>query len=267
MIKNTEPKTDNRLERFYKWWTVALSVLIAVIGIVLICFAVTIYKSGDAPYSRDVVGKYLSYVLIPSLISIIGIIVAAVFSVKIGKEEKASSGKLPATRRLKILLHRFDLSATGDAERASILELRKKKKTVLTVTLAASAILIAAAVILAVLVPQHAVAGLNSHVIKAALLSLPSTIIIIGTVYAAMRLFEVIAEREITLVKAAIAAKPEAKRFPEEKTTASTRVLLAVRLIVLALGILFLSLGIFNGGMKDVFAKAVAICTECIGLG
>ena len=26
-------------------------------------------------------------------------------------------------------------------------------------------------------------------------------------------------------------------------------------------------LGIFNGGMGDVLAKAVKICTECIGLG
>ncbi|MBO7195979.1 MAG: thioredoxin [Clostridia bacterium] len=26
-------------------------------------------------------------------------------------------------------------------------------------------------------------------------------------------------------------------------------------------------LGIFNGGVSDVFAKAVKICTECIGLG
>ena len=34
-----------------------------------------------------------------------------------------------------------------------------------------------------------------------------------------------------------------------------------------ALAVLFIVLGIFNGGMDDVWSKAAAICTECIGLG
>ncbi len=32
-------------------------------------------------------------------------------------------------------------------------------------------------------------------------------------------------------------------------------------------GIALVAVGIFNGGMKDVFLKAVNICTQCIGLG
>lgn len=42
---------------------------------------------------------------------------------------------------------------------------------------------------------------------------------------------------------------------------------LTVRLSVLALGAVFLILGIVNGGAGDVLGKAVMICTECIGLG
>ena len=48
---------------------------------------------------------------------------------------------------------------------------------------------------------------------------------------------------------------------------ADPRVLWGVRAVILAVGILFVVLGILNGGMADVLGKAVRICTECIGLG
>lgn len=34
-----------------------------------------------------------------------------------------------------------------------------------------------------------------------------------------------------------------------------------------ALGVLLVILGVMNGGAQDVLAKAVRICSECIGLG
>ena len=43
------------------------------------------------------------------------------------------------------------------------------------------------------------------------------------------------------------------------------RVLL--RRILMAAAIVFIIMGILNGGMKDVLVKAIRVCTECIGLG
>ncbi|MBQ8415922.1 MAG: hypothetical protein IJX13_03335 [Clostridia bacterium] len=40
-----------------------------------------------------------------------------------------------------------------------------------------------------------------------------------------------------------------------------------VRTVLLALAAVMIVVGILNGGMGDVLAKAVRICTECIGLG
>ena len=37
--------------------------------------------------------------------------------------------------------------------------------------------------------------------------------------------------------------------------------------IMLPLALLLIALGAYNGGARDVFVKAVNICTECIGLG
>lgn len=38
-------------------------------------------------------------------------------------------------------------------------------------------------------------------------------------------------------------------------------------LILLAAGIIFLVLGISQGGYQDTFRKAVRVCLECIGIG
>ncbi|MBQ7378040.1 MAG: hypothetical protein IJW71_06980 [Clostridia bacterium] len=45
------------------------------------------------------------------------------------------------------------------------------------------------------------------------------------------------------------------------------RVLLLVRILILALALTFILLGVFNGGMRDVLQKAIRICSECIGIG
>lgn len=41
----------------------------------------------------------------------------------------------------------------------------------------------------------------------------------------------------------------------------------SIRLILSAIALLFIILGVMNGGAKDVLIKAINICTECIGLG
>lgn len=40
-----------------------------------------------------------------------------------------------------------------------------------------------------------------------------------------------------------------------------------VRMVLLIAAIVLIAAGIFNGSARDVFGKAVKICTECIGLG
>lgn len=40
-----------------------------------------------------------------------------------------------------------------------------------------------------------------------------------------------------------------------------------VRVALFAVAVLFVVLGVTNGGMSDVLIKAINICTECIGLG
>ena len=38
-------------------------------------------------------------------------------------------------------------------------------------------------------------------------------------------------------------------------------------MVLLIASIALIAAGVFNGSARDVFGKAVKICTECIGLG
>ena len=42
---------------------------------------------------------------------------------------------------------------------------------------------------------------------------------------------------------------------------------LILRNVVLILAVILICLGVYNGGLADVFAKGASVCTECIGLG
>lgn len=57
--------------------------------------------------------------------------------------------------------------------------------------------------------------------------------------------------------------KKEKKACKKGKTTG---VWLA-RIVIFALAIVLLFIGVQNGGMKEMFLKAINICTQCIGLG
>ena len=71
--------------------------------------------------------------------------------------------------------------------------------------------------------------------------------------------------RETDIYKKVIASgNVTAASITESK---KSKTLIIVRCSLLVLAVCLMIAGILNGGMKDVLDKAVAICTECIGLG
>ena len=70
-------------------------------------------------------------------------------------------------------------------------------------------------------------------------------------------------EREIAALKGLTAAI----KSTEPASPSRAVPLHGVRALLFALSILFIVLGVMNGGLRDVLVKAINICTECIGLG
>ena len=62
----------------------------------------------------------------------------------------------------------------------------------------------------------------------------------------------------------------QGKPLPAPKKIVSpenTRLTLGIRIGIAVVAVALIIAGIANGGMADVLAKAINICTECIGLG
>jgi hypothetical protein len=73
-------------------------------------------------------------------------------------------------------------------------------------------------------------------------------------------------QREIELMKQASAQAPKKAEKPEPK--AQKRFLMpGIQVAILVIGLALVILGACNQGTIDILNKAVAICTECVGLG
>lgn len=73
--------------------------------------------------------------------------------------------------------------------------------------------------------------------------------------------------REYDAIMARIKEEKAAGVKAEPKAAAPARDLKAVRIVILAVAVVFIIVGIFNGSMTAVVNKAIRICTECVGLG
>ncbi len=263
MDNNDISKNGFTLQKFIKIYSIFLSVIIGITGICFIVSVSHLYFTGEgAPYSRERVGTYLKAISVPIILSVLGVLAGAVLSVINDVKEKLHSGKPDPVMAKRALAKIFDASGS----KAVLLE-RRKQKLIILITAASSIFIFALSLVLAILLPEHAIEGLNGHVVMSVLIMTPSVVIVLSGIYAALRLYAGSCEAEAALIKSEIKADPTKKKAPEARENLTRGWLFSIRGAVLALSVLFIVLGIFNGGMKDVFAKAVAICTECIGLG
>ena len=170
----------------------------------------------------------------------------------------------------------LDGTYTAQVDEATAAALRSERKwrrrvTVILTVLAGVTLLPA---LLWCVDPSHfSVENLNTDIKTATAFVIPCAAVSLGLLVGATLLRHASVARETVAVKAALAAgkgiaKPAEKvNVDKKKLTEDPRIVWGIRGLILAVGVLFIVLGIFNGGMADVLGKAIRICTECIGLG
>ena len=87
---------------------------------------------------------------------------------------------------------------------------------------------------------------------------------------AAAYLIEGSRRREVQILKAELAKEGKIAKAPAKPKTEQVenrRLVLIVRIVLAAVALMLVVVGIVNGGMSEVFKKAINICTQCIGLG
>lgn len=258
-------------------YTIVLSVFIVAMGIALICVAADIYYSGEGPgkiYSPEIVSARLKQLAIPLLILIAAILAGAVFPLV----ETKAKGTWSSETTLKRLIRR--MPAGGETEEFA--EAKKQYTTVKIIKIivwctALCIALVGAIVTLVYLLDTANFAGGDfvSHMKGLVKIVLPFTLVALAVLCAASILNHYFCKAQMRHLKTMIRFGSKETALPKEvelldkagKIASHNVTLWVVRGVVLAIGIIFIILGILNGGAEGVLGKAIKICSECIGIG
>ena len=245
---------------------IALSVMLVVTGVLCAVACVSIYNIGDRPFTPENISAAFSNVAPFAYITIAAVIAFVIWTL-IYPEEAA---KPRAIKDKQITLSMLSARLNADAADKEILaEIEKEKKLCSTVNLVAALISLVSALPAIIYTLNFANFDMdyNAAVVAACLWVLPCSFIVMGVCIARGYIVSASAERQITLVKSAIAKSSATKPNVQSKPETDKRITLGIRAAIAAIAIVFIVIGIFNGGMADVLYKAINICTECIGLG
>ena len=253
--------------KYEKLIALATTVCIILLGIALIvCTAHLYFTGGEQPYSRERVGGYLVILAAPLIITA-GLAVAGVVMRIIQKKESDGLTARTNSELLESFRSRFDLSSMEGFEAELIRKERNNRRLFDIIAYVTSALIFTFVLVYLGFVAEFTIDNLNGDVLSAFALALPLCAIAIGVHVPRIYFAEKSCERELEAIKRYVKENvvPRAEKYenPKKKTDYA----LIARYVIVAASIVFIILGITNGGMKDVLAKAVKICTECIGLG
>ena len=274
-MKNISPKTCKTVRLIYGWVFTALTIVLAAL---FIWQVLDIYLGGKAAglvnvYSYDdVVSRIKTYIAVPFWIWIAaivaGLILWEVFPVK---------EKLTPITDARYVLYRLSKripAEVGEDLKDSAGYVKKQQKTlkIIHMCLLGLAALFVIYMIVYVCIPSTFTETPNAthEVLNMAAFVLP----VAAVVYAAGCGYV------IYLNKSAKQMLPHVKKLtagvktpqpvqPNKFTQIVTHkyFLLGVRVALACFGVAFVIVGCFTGSVKEVFDKAIRICTECIGLG
>ena len=257
----------NRVRRYYG---IAFGAYSAVVGILFIVQVWSIYALGNKSFTVENISNAFSRIAFFVWLwvaAFVGVVALAFIS----------SQDTPVERRVELRESLVRLSKRLPKDGVTA-DMQKQRKFRLIVRCVCGGVcLVCGSFALSYLVGEHTPIAKDgffaSHIeAERLLLSLPWVVVALGGGIAAAYLNASSYKTEIALVKTTVAENAKAGVKPtveKEKTTflSSKGLLLGVRIAVGVLAVVCIVLGINNGGMADVFAKAVKICTQCIGLG
>ena len=254
--------SEKNREKLHLIYGIVLSALIVALGICLVLSCITIYKSGDRPFTVESISTQFKKIAWLSLLCDFAIVGGIVLSLALPLEDK----KPRAIRDKKASLAKLYARAKANGVSVSCAERLKKIRKALDYSCIAICAFSALPTVFYLINADNFIGKVNDSVKALALFVLPFAAISFAAVCVKYYLGDSFADKEEKLLKSALSSDTSAKK-PEIKNEKSVPVVTIVRIIVFAVTVAFIVLGIFNGGMSDVLEKAIKICTECIGLG
>ena len=264
------------------WYGIFLALFTVVIAVLFAAQAADLYFSGVG-YSRELVVERVTMLAVPFWLWIAAIVVGGVL-VLVFPPEKKILKRIPDDRKTVERLVRMAGESESEKYEAAKSALQKESKVRRIVWICCLAVcLVCMGIALAFIfnfpayhnVDDYPVSEPNAAVYDAILMLVRSVLPCAAVAFVAClgaTIYDAVsAKRILPQAKILLAEGGRAQTVPAAGGKAalldSPRTLLIVRIAVFAVAIALIIWGILNGGAGDVLAKAVAICTECIGLG
>lgn len=239
-----------------------VSAALAMCAVLLMVACVNIYRTGDHPFTRQVVAAAFESIALPVYICLGLLALGVVLHPLLPIEDKSDPDLTPVN--YKRMQSRVDLSLCP-AELVS--KVNKERSARLINQIITATLLVGGAVLFLV----YALNGDNFHqseitdsMIGAMWVLLPC--MGVPFAYAVFTAFfgRASQKREMALLKEAPAEARITPPAPAEKKAVGV---LIARCVVILVALGFILGGLLNNGWADVLTKAINICTECIGLG
>ena len=248
--------------------SIATSVCVVLVGLLLIICCVHLYSTGgDSPYSAERVGDYLAWLIFPLILTFIlaigGIIFNAVAGESVNENAERTNREL-----LEGYYERYNMNSFDKRTNVLIREESRKRSIIDLVASMISSFAFVFVLDYLLFIAKFTVEDLNSDVLSALRVCLPFIGLALLVHLVRAYLDENSAEREIEYIKASIKEHGAPKKIVKEtKKARKLDYINVMRIIIGLVAVSFVIIGSLNGGIDDVLAKAVKICTECIGLG
>lgn len=254
----------------YLIYGILLSLLLVVSGILLMISCYNIYQLGDRPFTPESISEAFSKIQAIIYVTLGGIAIGAILKIFLPIDEPKFKANIAPITTLKRLEGKYDLSACEKADIATYTKARVIR-IVLKVIAIALCTIFSLPVLIVALIPASYTMEYNQSVVTLCYLIIPAFIVCALFALAYVYSNEILINTQISSLKALIADGKVQKREVTECSACKRRKeryhIAAARIIVAIVAVIFIVLGIFNGGMEDVLSKAINICTECIGLG
>lgn len=260
--QNRSIMTQENAKKIHRIYGGVLSILLLASGIALMAACLHIYHSGDRPYSPASIDSHFQTIAVVIYLAIAGIAGGIVLDLVLPVQRKRPKAVISED----ILLARQQSKVTlsgGSALQAGREE--KLRRVYILTTIVLFCLLMICPTGYFSDLDHFTVTDLNGDVVTALAISLIPAVVGLGLCYLCRHLCTKSYLRQIDICKEAAkegASSPLQNAAMKERSHITT-----LRWTVGIIAALFIVVGIFNGGASDVLLKAIAICTECIGLG
>lgn len=262
-------------------YAILLSFLLMLTAILFIVSCITVYRSGESPFTRESVGAALRAIAVPVCLTLVCAIGGGILHICMTPPAAKLRARVENGAVLRRLSKRLPPSLSADALRPILAE--RRRRAVLALLFVAALLICAAYPVVYAVTPANFLGeSVNDEIRTAALIILGFALLFSALAAVIAYLWFRSVAREVVAVKAVLAdrdaatreadgntlsALPRSSRIAEFFRKNGAKCTLVLRISVFLVALVFIVFGILNGGMGDVIKKAIKICTECIGMG